>query len=668
MPEENSFVRIPVPSETGKHSGHKIRGKLISKKEGISSLFCIDHRVIITFLFAKAKKWTMSKARAWMKNHLSEGFFSLNDKGQAVLETFDKKGKLVESVLPTELLTEAEDAEVENLMNKDRVIFMFGGIGDWTAETVCKKLLAYDKMDNTKLITIIIGSYGGGVYPSFAIIDTMEYVKAPVNTIGLGWVMSGGLLIFMAGDNRQISLTASILSHRFSTFQGGSQAELKAAEVENERVHTRMIEHYVKFSNLDNKGEVEAKLLQETDTWLTADEVIGYELADDYFDKTSEVDEALKEKDVVTRKKLINEGRNGKSSLTDITETVMIDYFKEGDGENKPFVFGGTMLKVDHTNINKRFYPREIVNDMVAEANEFLGLITIEMGHPKDNNDTSPEREIGHLTSLLVEEDDVHFRGKLYNTSMGLDAQEWLRSKPKGTAEVSLRANGQLRRERDGNAFRERVVEGHLLGVDLVKKGGFGKYATINTVAESAGGEVSMEELTKKDLLELERVQELIESAELKAVKAVEEAATTVLAEELGKKDVEIADLKEKAKEFETGKVAVEVERDTLLTEKTTIKLDKFKAEKIEETETSSKIKELLVDRVTGETEEGIVESIKAELEYIEKVIPIVKEGKEEDVKVHGVTPKEDDAKDKKKVSAEDLFKNDPLWAKAKKM
>ena len=308
-------------------------------------------------------------------------------------------------------------------MNKDRVIFMFGGIGDWTAETVCKKLLAYDKMDDTKPITLIIGSYGGGVYPSFAIIDTMEYIKAPVNTVGLGWVMSGGLLIFMAGDNRQISQTASILSHRFSTFQGGSQAELKAAEVENERVHSRMIDHYIKFSNLNDVKEVEAQLLQETDTWLTADEAIEFELADDYFDRTLEVDEALKVKGIDVRKKLIKEGRRGHSNLTDITETVRVDYFNEGDGINKPFVFGGTMLKVNHTNHNKRYYPREIVDDMVSEANEFLGLITIEMGHPKDNNDTSPEREIGHLTLLTVEEDKVHFKGELYNTSMGRDAQ-----------------------------------------------------------------------------------------------------------------------------------------------------------------------------------------------------------------------------------------------------
>ncbi len=668
MPEETkAFVHLPVPSEAGKHSGHKIRGKLISKKEGISSLFCVDHKVIITFLFAKEKGWNLSKARSWLKSHLSEGFFSLDDDGKAIFEVFDKKGKLVESREPTELL-EAEDKEVESLMNKDRTIFMFGGIGEWTAEIVIKKLLAYDKMDDTKPITLIIGSYGGGVYPSFAIIDTMEYVKAPVNTIGLGWVMSGGLLIFMAGDNRQISQTASILSHRFSTFQGGSQAELKAAEVENKRVHARMVEHYIKFSNLNDVKEVEAQLLQETDTWLTADESIGFELADDYFDRTLEVSEALNRRKN-NRKKLIEEAKRGGSKLKGFIETVKIDYM-EGDGIDEPFTFGGKMLKIDHENENGRVYPKNVVDRMVNEANQEIELITIEMGHPKDSKDTSPEREIGHLTSLHVDDDGVvHYEGEVYNTSLGKDAQVWLRSKPEGTAEVSLRANGQLKRERSDGAFRERVIEGHLLGVDLVKKGGFGKYARVSNVSESdnnndtEGSEIDM---NKKELLELDDVQELIESAKEKAVKKVEDAAAEVLAKEIEKRDTAIAEGKDKIKELETLKATAETERDTLAAEKAEGEIDKYKQEKINEAEVAPKIKELLNDRVEGTSKEEIDESIKSEIEYISKMTPLLKEAK-----VHGVPPKENagdgDTKTKEQ-KIEEMFSRDPNWAKAKEM
>ena len=580
------------------------------------------------------------------------------------------KNRLEKEINLSELLLEAEDAEVEKLMNTDRVIFMFGGIYEYTAQEICKKLLAYNKMDSKRPITLIIGSYGGGVYPSFAITDTMEYVKAPVNTIGIGWVMSGGLLIFMAGDNRQISQTASILSHRFSTFQGGSQAELKAAEIENKRVHKRMIEHYIKFSNLNTIQEVEAKLLQETDTWLNPEEAMEFDLADDYFDNSVEVKEALQRLDelkpnkkaLVKMKRNIEEAKRGGSTLKDFVETVRVDYIEGGD-KDEPFTFGGVMLKVDHENENGRIYPKRIAEDMVGEANLDLGLVTVEMGHPKNKKDTSPEREIGHLTSLFINDDgEAVYEGEVYNTSLGKDAQEWLRSKPAGTAKVSLRANGHLKKERHGDAFRERVVEGHLLGVDFVKKGGFGKYGRVTDVSESenSGGEEGME-LTKKELLELERVQELIKAAEDKAKKDSKDA----LDKSEKAKDAEIKEGKDRIKELETEKATAETQRDALQGEKDEAVLAEFKKTKIEETKAAPKIKELLFDRVSGKSEEEIAESIKNELAYVETITPLLKEAK-----VHGIPPKGSEMENTKteEEKTKDLFKNDRNYERAREM
>lgn len=61
-----NFVRIPVAK---KEAGDKIRTITISAKEGIKALYATNRRVILTYLFAKAKKWTMAKAKAWVKSH-----------------------------------------------------------------------------------------------------------------------------------------------------------------------------------------------------------------------------------------------------------------------------------------------------------------------------------------------------------------------------------------------------------------------------------------------------------------------------------------------------------------------------------------------------------------------------------------------------------------------
>ena len=68
-PEENeNTIRIPVSEG---HDGHKIRTIQISQKEGIQGLYCIDDKVVITYLFDKSKGWDMDKARSWIKEHKS---------------------------------------------------------------------------------------------------------------------------------------------------------------------------------------------------------------------------------------------------------------------------------------------------------------------------------------------------------------------------------------------------------------------------------------------------------------------------------------------------------------------------------------------------------------------------------------------------------------------
>ena len=64
----DDLVRVPVPSEEGKHKDCKIRTISISEKEGIQALYCVDHKTNITYLFDK-DKWDMKKAEAWVKEH-----------------------------------------------------------------------------------------------------------------------------------------------------------------------------------------------------------------------------------------------------------------------------------------------------------------------------------------------------------------------------------------------------------------------------------------------------------------------------------------------------------------------------------------------------------------------------------------------------------------------
>ncbi|MDY6835502.1 MAG: HK97 family phage prohead protease [Chloroflexota bacterium] len=62
------YIRIPVPGESGKHDGHKIRTIDIDKDKGIKALYCVECKKVITYLFDKSK-WNMDRASQWVRDH-----------------------------------------------------------------------------------------------------------------------------------------------------------------------------------------------------------------------------------------------------------------------------------------------------------------------------------------------------------------------------------------------------------------------------------------------------------------------------------------------------------------------------------------------------------------------------------------------------------------------
>ncbi len=165
-----------------------------------------------------------------------------------------------------------------------RTIYLFGTIDSNTAKQISEQLIGFDRQSQEP-IQIIIGSYGGEVYPAFSIIDTIKAMKSPVETVGMGMVMSAGLLIFMTGNTRKISSNASVLSHRFWGGLIGTQAELVAGRVEHDRLHQRIIDIYKEHTRLKTNEEVLNNLLKETDVWLTAQQAVEYGIADQVLQK-----------------------------------------------------------------------------------------------------------------------------------------------------------------------------------------------------------------------------------------------------------------------------------------------------------------------------------------------------------------------------------------------
>lgn len=162
------------------------------------------------------------------------------------------------------------------------IIYISGSIDGGRAETVCKEIIGYNIKAEVNQIQMIINSPGGSCSAGFSIIDIMEWSRIPIYTTGIGMIASMGLLIFMTGEKgrRVITPRTSILSHRFSSLIAGNHSQLIAGRKEEDLEHERILQHYLTYSGIKEKEELEKYLLRDVDTWLSSGEALQHGLAD----------------------------------------------------------------------------------------------------------------------------------------------------------------------------------------------------------------------------------------------------------------------------------------------------------------------------------------------------------------------------------------------------
>jgi len=162
------------------------------------------------------------------------------------------------------------------------IIYLSGVINEGTAESVCKEIIEYNIKGNINQVQMVINSPGGTCTAGFSIIDIMEWSNIPIYTTGIGIIASMGLLIFMAGEkgHRVITPRTSILSHRFSAMNMGNHSQLIAGRREEDMLHERILNHYMTYSNIKDRKELEKYLLRDVDTWLSTEEAVQLGIVD----------------------------------------------------------------------------------------------------------------------------------------------------------------------------------------------------------------------------------------------------------------------------------------------------------------------------------------------------------------------------------------------------
>ena len=162
------------------------------------------------------------------------------------------------------------------------IYMLFKPIDDVISENFCEFIIkANSVFSDDQPLTIMINSPGGEVYSGFGMIDLMETSRLQIQTVGVGCVASMASFILSAGTKgmRIMSKNSFLMSHCFSSGSEGKYHEFVAARSHEDTLHTRGVEHYLKYSNL-SEAKIKDILLGNTDRWLTPKEALKYGLCD----------------------------------------------------------------------------------------------------------------------------------------------------------------------------------------------------------------------------------------------------------------------------------------------------------------------------------------------------------------------------------------------------
>jgi ATP-dependent Clp protease protease subunit len=178
--------------------------------------------------------------------------------------------------------------DIYSRLLKERVIFLVGGVNDYTANLIVAQMLFLESENPDKDIAFYINSPGGSVYAGMAIYDTMHFIKPDVSTMCVGLAASMGALLLSSGTKgKRFALPNSrIMIHQPS---GGAQGQ--ATDIQIQAREILDLRQRLNEVLATNTGQPISRIEIDTerDNFMSTPDAVAYGLIDKMLSSRSDV-------------------------------------------------------------------------------------------------------------------------------------------------------------------------------------------------------------------------------------------------------------------------------------------------------------------------------------------------------------------------------------------
>ena len=169
-----------------------------------------------------------------------------------------------------------------------RIIGLYGDVSEENSKETIGALLTYlhdgrNAQERAEPIEMVVSTGGGNVADMFAVYDIMRITRevCDISTLGVGKVMSAGVLILAAGTKgqRRIGKYCRLMLHHVITSDQGSIVNVRETCREAETMEDLMFAALIAETNL-TKSKIQKIIKGNIDTFFSAEEAVEMGIAD----------------------------------------------------------------------------------------------------------------------------------------------------------------------------------------------------------------------------------------------------------------------------------------------------------------------------------------------------------------------------------------------------
>ena len=184
-----------------------------------------------------------------------------------------------------------------------RAINFCGDLNEESASAIISAMIYHNHNNNLILVNqektkqymavkpmqFYISTFGGNAADMFGIHDLMLSMRAatPIETVGLGKVMSAGVLLLASGAEgcRFIGRNTRVMIHSLRAGHAGAMHELETEYEETKWLQDQYIQALASVTNM-NKRMIKKMMERKTNVYINAEQAIEYGIADKLLDQS----------------------------------------------------------------------------------------------------------------------------------------------------------------------------------------------------------------------------------------------------------------------------------------------------------------------------------------------------------------------------------------------